>query len=195
MTEEQRRKAKEVQKATKDLVLALQILREETRFAEQQLNQHKATYEQTCRRTLIRCACAFVEGTLSFMKVATLPAANFFGISLSENETEFITGRGKKTGKPIPFPPFQENLKETLKVFMKAHTVSIQIKYDEPGFKDLHEMFKLRNRLMHPKSLSDVGVSDEVLKASIRGFNWFDSQGVKIMAEGKAKQLTTLASP
>jgi hypothetical protein len=194
MTEEQKRKAKEVQKATKDLVLALQILREDMRFAEQQLNQHKATHEQTCRRTLTRCACAFVEGTLSFMKSATLPAANFFDINLSENEIEFATGRGIKTGKPIPFLPFQENLKETFKVFMKAHGVSIQIKYDEPGFKDLQEMFKLRNKLMHPKTLSDVGVSNEVLNALIRGFNWFDFQGVKIMAEGKTKQQSTLTS-
>jgi hypothetical protein len=194
MTEEQKRKAKEIQKATKDMILALQILREDTRFAEHLLNQHKTSHEQTCRRTLIRCACAFVEGTLSLMKVTAIPAANFFDISLSGKETEFVTGREIKTGKPIPFLPFRENLKETLKVFMKAHDVSVEIKHDESGFKDLHEMFKLRNRLMHPKILSDVGVSDEALKGSIRGFNWFDAEGVKIMAECKKKQVSVLTS-
>jgi hypothetical protein len=194
VTENQKRKALEVRKATKDLVFALQILREDTRFAEQQLIQHKTSHDQTCRRTLVRCACAFVEGTLSFMKVTAIPAANFFDVSLSEKEIEFITGRKTKPGKPVPFLPFRENLKETLKVFVKAHGVLMEIKYDEAGFKDLHEMFKLRNRLMHPKTLSDVGVSDEALNGSIRGFNWFDAQGVKIMAECKKEQVSALTS-
>ena len=194
MTKNQKHKAQEVLKASKNLIQALQILREDTRFAEQQLNKHKKSHKQTCRRTLIRCACAFVEGTLSFMKVSATPAASFFDISLSEQETEFITGREIKTGKPIPFLRSRENLKETLKVFMKAHGVAMEIKYDESGFKDLHEMFSLRNGLMHPKTLSDVGVSDEALKSSFRGFNWFDAQGVKIMAECKKKQILALTS-
>lgn len=77
---------------------------------------------------------------------------------------------------------------------MKAHDVSMEIKYDESGFKDLQEMFALRNKLMHPKTLSDVGVSDDALKGSIRGFNWFDMQGVKIMSECKKKQISALNS-
>jgi hypothetical protein len=194
MTEEQKQKALAVHQATKDLTQALQILREDMRFAEQQLNQHKKSHEQTCRRTLIRCACAYVESTLSFMKAATLPASTFFDISLSDEEIEFVTGREIKIGKPIPFSSFRKNLKESLKVFMKAHGVSVEIKYDDSGSKDLCEMFKLRNRLMHPKTLSDIGVADEALNGCICGFNWFDSQGVKIMAESKKNQLATLSS-
>jgi hypothetical protein len=181
VTEEQKRKAKELHKSLKSSIKALQILREDVRFAERQLDQHKASYEQTCRRSLIRCVCAIVEGTLSLMKAATLSAADFFGVSLSGKEIELATGRREKTGKPIHFLPFQDNVKETLKMFMKAHGVQIPIDYDDSGFKDLCEMFRLRNKLMHPKTLFDIEVSDESFKASIRGSNWFDAIGVNIM--------------
>jgi hypothetical protein len=181
MTQEQKQKAKELHKSIKSLMQGLQILREDVRFAEKQLEQHKASHEQTCRRSLIRCVCAIGEGTLSLMKAATLPATDFFGVSLTSEEIELATGRWVKTGKPIPFLPFQKNVKETLKIFMKAHGVQIPIYYDDSGFKDLCEMFKLRNKLMHPKTLDDIHVSDEAFKGSIRGHNWFDAIGVIIM--------------
>jgi hypothetical protein len=194
MTEEQKQKAKELHKSIKGSMQARQILREDVRFAERQLEQHKTSHEQTCRRSLIRCVCAIVEGTLSLMKAATLPAANFFGIRLSTKEIELATGRRAKTGKPIPFLPFQENVKETLKIFMKAHGVQIAIDYDDSRFKDLCEMFGLRNKLMHPKTLFDIEVSDLAFKTSIRGSNWFDSIGVTIMEHSKEKMASASAS-
>jgi hypothetical protein len=185
MTEEKKQKAKELLKSLKSTMRALQILREDVRFAEEQLNQHKVSHEQTCRRTLIRCVCAIVEGTLSLMKAATPPAADFFSVSLIDKEIELATGRCKKTGKQLPFLSFQENVKETHKIFMKAHGIQMTINYSDDGFKDLCEMFKLRNKLMHPKTLFDIEVSDDAFNASIRGSNWFDSMGVKIMEQSK----------
>jgi len=194
MTEEQKQKAKELHKSIKSLMQALQILREDVRFAERQPDQHKASHEQTCRRSLIRCVCAIVEGTLSLMKAATSPAADFFCVNLSTKEIELAKGQSVNTGKPIPFLPFQENVKETLKIFMKAHGVQMAINYNDSGFEDLRGMFKLRNKLMHPKTLDDIHVSDEAFKTSIRGSNWFDSIGVAIMKQSMEKMSSALAS-
>ena len=124
---------------------------------------------------------------MSLDKAATLPAADFFSVNLSDKDIEVATGQSAKTGKPIPFLPFQENVKETLKIFMKAHGVHMAIDYDDSGFGDLRELFKLRNKLMHPKTLDDIHVSDEAFKTSIRGSNWFDSVGVAIMEQCMTK--------
>jgi hypothetical protein len=192
MTEEQKQKAKKLQKSLKNSMQTLQILREDVRFAVKQLEQHLASHEQTCRRNLIRCVCAIVEGTLSSMRTATLPAADFFGVNLTDKDIEVATGQSAKTGKPIPFLPFQENVKETLKIFTKSHEVQMAINYNDSGFGDLRELFKLRNKLMHPKTLDDIHVSDEAYKTSVRGSNWFDSVGVDVMQQCMKKAASSL---
>lgn len=57
----------------------------------------------------------------------------------------------------------------------------MEINFKESGFLDLEETFKLRNRLMHPKSHLDIEVTNAAFETSIRGVRWFDSKGVSIM--------------
>jgi len=64
----------------------------------------------------------------------------------------------------------------------------------DAGFKDLRELFRLRNKLMHPKALVDIYVSDEAFTTSIRGSNWFDSIGVGIMQQCNQKMTTASMS-
>ena len=197
MTDEQKKAAQGIHKALKGLAQTLQILKEDVRFAEQQLNLHKKSHEQTCRRTLIRCVCAYLEATLSLMKAATLPAADFFSANLSDEEMEVASGHRVKNrvlGKRAPFSSFPDNVKRTLGAFAKAHAVSCVINYDDAGFCDLCETYGLRNRLMHPKTHLDIEVSNKAFETSIRGFNWFDSAGVRIMKDCKEKVTVGLVS-
>ena len=125
----------------------------------------------------MRCCCARVEGTLSGLKNNTRGFADYFGVQLTEKEIVKVL-----TERP-PFLPLRENLKRTFKIFARAHGVPVAIKYDEAGFTDLCDTFVLRSRLMHPKGLFDLEVTDKAVDAAVRGEKWFGCVLTNVLQE------------
>jgi hypothetical protein len=74
-------------------------------------------------------------------------------------------------------------VKETIKIFAKAHAIQLTVKYDDQTFDDLCDTFELRNKLMHPKNSSDLEVKETDIKAAVQGWNWLDSALVNLLAE------------
>jgi hypothetical protein len=176
MNAEQKKKAAAISKLNKQLLLTINVLDADVRFAADQWR--KDTSNQFWRRTLVRCLCASTEGALGMLKHITPESAKFFGVSLTQRELEIAKERrelvqdGVQKTKRV-FLPFADNLKETLKIIAKIHAVEITIKYEESGFKDLCDTFELRNKLMHPKGPFDLGVTDNAVDAAERGTQWF----------------------
>jgi hypothetical protein len=176
MTAEQKKKAAAIGKLNKQLLLTIDVLDADVKFASDQWRKDQSN--QFWRRTLIRCLCASTEGALGMLKHITPESAKFFDAALTPRELEIATERrqiienGVVKTKPV-FLPFRDNLKETLKIFAKIHEVEIAIKYDDSGFKDLCDTFELRNKLMHPKGPFDLGVTNGAVDAAERGTQWF----------------------
>lgn len=185
MNAEQKRSAVALGQLHKRLLQTIQILTMDVKFADAQMQKDKSN-EQFWRRTVIRCVCALVEGTLSALKAAAPETAGFFGVSLTENDMKIVNELrlDKKTGtrKPAFLTP-REGIKESIKVFAKAHAVQVDAKYDDPKFGELCETFQLRNRLMHPKNSLELAVTDDALKTAVRGWNWFDSALVDLLRQ------------
>lgn len=167
--------AKEIYGLSKNLITTLQILVSDVKHAEDELQKDKA-HEQFWRRIIVRSVCALGEGTLNVLKGMTPKSADFFDVSLTVKEMEFLTEVQKTSdGKLKPFfQPLRQSLKETITIFTKIHDVSMGIKFDQ-GYEDFCNTFTLRNRLMHPRKHSDLGISDSDYQACIRGWNWFNS--------------------
>jgi hypothetical protein len=77
MNAEQKRKAEALSRLHKQLILTIQILSADVRFADEQLQKDKS-FEQFWRRTIIRCVCSLVEGTFSVLKNVAPETAGFF---------------------------------------------------------------------------------------------------------------------
>jgi hypothetical protein len=176
MIDEKKMKAVMIYKLLKQLKLTMDVLDADIQFASKQWQQDKSN--QFWARTNVRCFCASVEGMLSVLKGITPETANYFNVTLSEKEKELVTERRKisKDGviKEIPsYSPFSERVKETFKLFLKAHAVDISIDYNDSRFNDLCGAFELRNRLMHPRGVFDLAVDEKSMQSAIRGQRWF----------------------
>lgn len=190
MDDEKKTKAAAICKLLKRLKLATDVLDADMEYASKQWRQDKSS--QFWARTSVRCFCASVEGMLSVLKSITLETANYFNVTLSEKEKELVNERRKisKDGviKEIPsFSPFSERIKETFKLFLKAHAVDISIDYNDSRFNDLCGAFKLRNRLMHPRGVFDLAVDEKSMQSAIRGQRWF-SRVVEVVLEKCSEQ-------
>ena len=114
------------------------------------------------------------------LKAATPDTAHFFHVVLTKDDIKVATQRreyeenGVIKTKPA-FLPFRDNIKATFTVFAKAHATQVALRCGDAGFNDLCDTFELRNKLMHPKSLFDLEVSDKAVAAADQGMKWFDS--------------------
>jgi hypothetical protein len=154
MNDEKKKKAAMIYKLLKQLKLTMDVLDADMEFASKQWQQNKS--DQFWARTYVRCFCASTEGMLSVLKNATRDTAVYFNVTLSEKEMELITERRKKFKdgviKEIPsYSPFPEGVKETFKLFLKAHAMEISIDYNDSRFNELCGAFELRNRLALPR--------------------------------------------
>ncbi len=189
MSEAQKKSAAEIVKMHRQLMLTIKVLTADVRFAEAQWRLDKS---QFWHRTVIRCVCALVEGTLGLFKNISIPTAGFYGISLSEDDLKVATERRKcrenNVEKMRPaFLPFPDNVKQTFKLLTKAHGVEVKIKYDADGFSELCKTFELRNKLMHPKGPFDLQVTDDALHGAVKGMTWFDGAVALALDECKKK--------
>jgi hypothetical protein len=195
MYAEQKRKAEALNRLHQQLVQTMQILSMDLKFADEQLQKDKSN-EQFWRRTVIRCVCALVEGTLSVIKNVVPETSGFFHVELTEDDMEVITELriDKKDGLPKPaFLRPRENVKQTVKLFAKVHAIQFSIKYENQSFDDLCRTFELRNKLMHPKNSFDLEVKEDAYKASVNGWNWLNFALVDLLAES-GKKVSQLSS-
>ena len=177
MNAKQKEEAAALYKLHKQMITTISILDQDMKSAVALWRQDSSN--QFYRRTLVRCGCASIEGTLNLLKNVSGQTADFFGIGLSEEDMEIITEsrkvieNGKTKTKP-KFLPIRDKVKETFRVFTKSHATQINVKYDVPGFQDLCDTFELRHGLMHPKNHLDLEVSDRSVDTVERGMTWFN---------------------
>ena len=175
MNADQKTKAAALHKLYKPLRTLIRVLDSDVQYAREQWRPDPSS--QFWRRTFVRCCCARAEGTLSVLKNAVRDIADYFGVQLTEKEIAELVFECRAFLKP------RENVKRTFKVFARAHGVPVAIKYDETGFADLCDTFILRNRLMHPRGLFDLEVTDKAIDAAVRGEKWFGCVLTNVLQE------------
>ena len=133
---------------------------------------------QTHRRAYVRSVFAFIEGVLHRTKVATVRLGMLLG-SISIHELVVLEGtqlevndKGDVNSKPL-YPPFLSNIKLTFRTFSKSIGSSFSLNVGGQGWQNLREAVKVRDRLMHPKEVADLQVSDAEIEATKEAFDWF----------------------
>jgi len=134
--------------------------------------------DQFLRRATVRCFAATVDGIIYGLKQTTLASGDFLGRKFTDEELSFLNEEmvEPKKGKKTLFRAFHKNIKQAFILFAKVYGVSCPTDFTQDGFQALCETCKLRNRLMHPKSLMNFCVSDEEKQRCADASAWLHLQ-------------------
>jgi hypothetical protein len=139
-------------------------------------------YHQPSRRNWIRTFCSQAEAGLYSTKQLIADSAIFPFVNLSEEEvltlreqdwTKLPDGTIQTTGR-LKFPSIKENTKLVATLASKAFGFENPLETGS-GWNAFLETFKVRNRLVHPKTAKDMFVSDEELETTVTASDWFQS--------------------
>ncbi len=190
---------KSIRDASADMDTLSQIMKEEYDFFR--AGQHVSN-TQLWRRLLLRNSFCSIQASLNLMKVFI----NIFKrlrpgrVSRAEEsilleENYYISDSGNAQRRPN-FPEMAKNTKFIFRLF--SHVVLIdkfQLDTQNPGWVHYRNSIKVRNRLTHPNSISDLRVQDAELTQFFTGWDWYtDEFGrlFKIMQDRADKTYTNV---
>jgi hypothetical protein len=134
------------------------------------------TENQTTRRDLIRTTFAAMEGLHWQLRQDVLKSderlLNLSGherAALAE-ETYSVTTQGqlKVVSKNMPLTT---GIRLLVRLVSRANP-EFTIDFNHRGWSDLHAATEVRNRVVHPKALDDLEVSDKEVKQTMTAFHW-----------------------
>lgn len=129
----------------------------------------------TDRRALVRSVFAFVESMLFALKHEALRHSSVFPaseIALLREEAYELADDGQAVTRPARLT-LTRNLKFTFAAFAKAWRTKSRLELGDAGWQNFQTALKVRDRLMHPKSISDLDVSDEEIRIVNHASMWF----------------------
>jgi len=166
---------------------------------------------QFWHRALFRAFFAFVEGMLyQFKQIALKTEGTRFDCGLTMAEIALLKGEnydlkenGKINVRTNEFPSFKSNFRFTFNILSKAFGLTQGIDFNQDdSWGRLLDAYQTRNRLVHPKSVTDLNVDDKEMENIALAYKWYSEQTktlaeaiteviqkatLEIRAEGKAK--------
>lgn len=140
------------------------------------------------RRSFLRAFFAFVDGAL-FAKRTIVSAYTQDGPTIAAfryltdgerallAEVEFeLEDNGSVRIRNRNFQPFLKLLRFTFHVYFKSRRVPNPVEYGGQGWQSFRKAYELRNRITHPKSVTDLQMSDEELAILRQAEVWFAAQ-------------------
>lgn len=146
------------------------------------------------RRGLVRAVFAFIEGCMYFQRQMLLeswgerlPEAT--RMALSELQIE-VTGQGNVQTRTMRTGALSL-IRLTVQSLEKAIPNGLGMRCEGAGFEALSRSIKVRDRLMHPRGVASLDVSDIEIHDVVDAFLWFDRlQGA--MTDASTKEIRRL---
>src|SRR5206468_3682365 len=141
-----------------------------------------ARSSQFDRRNLVRSSFAAVEGLTWALKVAALRVHDTGSVQFDEGEVAILSERRFDLGddgnvrRAYAQIPIKKNLRFAWRAFAKANKVDVTLDCGSPWWKDFGEAKKIRDRLVHPKSTSDLYVTEAEVQTMNRALVWWASE-------------------
>lgn len=131
--------------------------------------------QEAIRRLYVRVFVTMLESAIATIKTEVLQHSE----ELSDAEravlrdvTFDLNEKGEPFERPL-HPPLLSSLKFALRTFGQVHKLSVRPDYSGRGWQAMQEVVRLRNRLTHPKTVSDLEVSGSDLKKVDEAEVWF----------------------
>jgi hypothetical protein len=150
------------------------------------------------RRAYVRAAFALIEGFVAIMKQHALAELKTGRVTLTPGELVLLleksysasdAGEVTERGAFIPTP---QNIKFAFAVFAKSHQASRAPDYTDHRWGSLVKAIRVRNRITHPRSASDMEVSPEEVGLVDDAWAWFLDASFDVYVEGRAQLLAKL---
>jgi len=146
-------------------------LRDEYFILQEELVQNDTPIH---RRNFIRAVCANVEGTLNWLMYQLSKNASALSGTekLAFNEKQIVVKENGQVEESRLLIKTKVKIKMVFK-FLSKYPSGDQIDLNDNNFSKLSSSFKVRDRLMHPKSDSDLEVSEAEVQDMINGYRWY----------------------
>jgi hypothetical protein len=132
--------------------------------------------EQTDRRAYVRAVFACIEGLTYTAKQTILED---FPKSLASAETALIKeetfdldDKGSPKVRPL-FIQLAKNVRFTFSLLARFREVPVTLKVDGLGWQSFLTAIEIRNRVMHPKCVGDLSITDDELKSVCLAYRWY----------------------
>jgi hypothetical protein len=141
--------------------------------------------DQFSRRTYVRAVFAMIEGAVFALKQEVLEESRIRKIALSPEEIAVLSERSYSltgSGKAhvgVYYPSLEANIKFAFPIFARVFGETLE--FDPPlsedsGWHSLCKAKKVRDRLMHPKSVEQLEVNDSELNDVKDAAEWIEDQ-------------------
>jgi len=134
---------------------------------------------QFWRRLAVRVGLSIIESICFRMKITILSHNELFGGKLSpriqtplREERYELDEKGEIMSRNAYYEP-KRNLRFVFTEFAKVFNSDFRLKVDDKGWASYREALKIRNRITHPKYLSDLNCSEEEYQTVNEAYNWF----------------------
>jgi hypothetical protein len=157
-------------------MLMHESLKQDIDHCEQMLSQADS---QFWRRMYIRSIFAYIEASVFILKQDALYDGGKHGIQFSDAERLLLQDQSAEIndigGVKIQKAKisFLKNLRFAFKTYARTAGDVTALKVDSIGWAAIRESLKVRDRLMHPKQVEDLLVTDQELRAVSVGYVWF----------------------
>ena len=142
---------------------------------------------KTHRRELIRTIFAAIEGlhwqlkqdVLRHAKAVTKLTAHEYAALMEE--TYSVDDRGNVRSQPR-FLPISTAIRLVVSI-VQRYQPDYKLDFQHVGWTNLRAAVEVRNRLVHPKSLDELSVSDQELGQALSAFNWLLALVIEVLRE------------
>jgi hypothetical protein len=170
-----------MQTAIDELLELFQLLHQDVETCIAVIQRESVTniVDPFIRRAYVRSVFAFIEGVTCRMKLLAFEDKDKLGVSFSPAELAFLLEKDfeiNEKGEVISVPakiPLLKNMRFAFNAIARATSISFDLKVGDGGWDALKKAAKIRDRLMHPKSIDHLFVSQDDLDLVIKGSTWF----------------------
>jgi hypothetical protein len=186
----------EMEAEAKDFIARFKLLGSDIAKCNKPLKKH--TDEQFWRRVVVRNIFVLLEACAYGMKRAALHRSRHFeiGFTTSElallSEEKYYLDDGEPKTDANNYQRFIPNFKFAFKGFAKSFGFQFSLDTSKSPLKDFEQ---LRNRLTHPKKLSDLTITDPEAQMVQRLWKWFNDEFERLMNGVKAQPRLTVRKP
>ncbi len=139
-----------------------------------------ADFTQIERRTLIRTAFAVIEGFVFAMKTGVSTKMDRTGITHGEQqyleEVNYELNSDGALRESAARIPFLTNVRFMFRTYAKAFALDYQLPVDGSGWQALQRAVKVRDRLTHPKTITQLRVSDDDFRDVVEAKQWLEGE-------------------
>jgi len=144
-------------------------------------------HDDTARRQFVRAVFAYIEGLVYRLKrvIITGHEAGRYDLlpsdlALLREETYELDDKGNPQVRPAHLSTTR-NMRFTFAQYEKAWGGSFTLEVDTQGWGTLRSATAIRNRLMHPKSVADLEVSQDEANTVQVCFEWFTAEFCRLL--------------